>query len=94
MKKSLSNTRHDGQDEYLALLILSTTPGNDKISPTVRLFGHHPLSSLLSFHPDTIYHPEKVMTSTIEVSYNQHARTLPDLQPETVVGISHPGDKR
>ena len=79
---------------YLALLILNTTPGQNNISPAMRLFGHQPRSTLPSLHPITVNYPKKEKSSKVKDDYNQHARTLPDLQPGTVVRMRLPGDKR
>lgn len=94
IKKLLLKAHHGGQDPYLALLVLNTTPGNDNISPTMRLFGHQPRSTLPSFHPVTTQHPRKERPSQVKANYNQHARTLPVLNPRTVVRMRIPGEKK
>ena len=94
VKKSLLKAHHGNQDPYLALLILNTTPGHDDISPAMRLFGHQPRSTLPSLHPITANYPKKEKKTKVIKNYNQHARTLPDLQPGTVVRMRLPGDKR
>ena len=56
----------------------------------MRLFGHQPRSTLPSLHPITVNYPKKEKSSKVKDDYNQHARTLPDLQPGTVVRMRLP----
>ena len=60
----------------------------------MHLFAHQPRSTLPSLHPITVNYPKKAKSSKVKDDYNQHARTLPDLQPGTVVRMRLPGDKR
>ena len=85
MTKSLLKAQRGNQDPYLALLILNTTPGQDNISPATRLFGHQPRSTLPSLHPITANYPKKEKASKVKEDCNQHSRTLPVIQPGTVV---------
>ena len=60
----------------------------------MRLFGHQSRSTLPSLNPITVNCPKNEKASNVKEDYNQNSRTLPALQPGTIVRMRLPGDKR
>ena len=83
VKRTLKKAHESGQDVYLALLALNTTPSPDGKSPAFKMFNRNPRTTLPSVVPNKSLKVPRDLKS--KHYHNSRAKNLSDLKPGTIV---------
>ena len=83
VKRTLKKAHESGQDVYLALLALNTTPSPDGKSAAFKMFNRNPRTTLPSIVPNKSRQVLKDLKS--KHYHNRRAKDLSDLEPGTIV---------
>ena len=84
VQKAMKKTFKQGGDQYLSLLALNTTPGEDGTSPAEKLYGRRLRTDLPSIKPSIAMQPMKPKRGNKE-AYDSKAKDLPEIYPGTTV---------
>ena len=86
MKNLLKKTKENGDDPYLALLALNTTPDDKGNSPASTLFNRRPRTNLITIKSEgnARYTPKSIVDKN---RYDSRSKDLQEIKPNTSVRI-------